>query len=120
MPACLKTDAIDRAFDFRNSDNLLDLLAQRGVLAQIDDLAAKALGLLEPLRNHVAHDDAGRAEQLTAGRTRKSYWPAASHVHDGPRPYSGCYGAMKTGRHNIRKQRQIADLLHSASFFRQP
>src|SRR6266516_6544371 len=54
MPVRFKTDAIDGAFDFGNSDDLLDLLAQRRILAQIDDLASIALGLLEAFRNHVA------------------------------------------------------------------
>src|SRR6266542_1173762 len=60
----LEPDAIHRALDFRDPDDLFDLLTERGVLTQVDYFTAKALGLLEPLRNHVADNHDRSAEQL--------------------------------------------------------
>ena len=67
VAARFEADAIDGAIHFRHADDLLDLLGQRGVLAEVDRLAAEALGLREPLGDHVADDDHGRAQQM-AGR----------------------------------------------------
>src|ERR1039457_505191 len=67
VAARLKAHAIDRALHFWNSDDLLNLLGKHGVFPQVDDLAAEAFCLRQPLGNHVADDHARRAEQLAAG-----------------------------------------------------
>ena len=76
MAAGFEAHAIHRAIDFRHAQDLLDLLAQRGVLAQIHSFAAEALGLREPLGNHVADDDDRRAQQMSRRRAGQADRPA--------------------------------------------
>ena len=64
----LEADAIDRRIHHRVAHDLLDLLGERSILLQVDGFAAEALGLRQPLRNHVADDHHGRAQQLAGCR----------------------------------------------------
>ncbi len=89
VPASLKPDAIDRRIHFRRPDDLRDLLGQRSVLLQIDGFAAEALGLRQPLRNHVADDHHGRAQQVAGRRAGQSDRARARDIDDRsrfPRP----------------------------------
>src|ERR1022692_1744893 len=67
VAARLKAHAIDCALHFWNSDDLLNLLGKRGVFPQIDNLAAEAFCLRQPLGNHVADDQRRRDEQMAGG-----------------------------------------------------
>ena len=49
VTARLEADAVDRASTSGSPDDLLDLLGQRGVLGEVDGLAAEALRLREAL-----------------------------------------------------------------------
>src|SRR6218665_2933601 len=60
-----KTHAIHGAIYFRNARNRLDLLGKRGFLFQVDYFATKTCRLRQPLVNHIAHNDHGRAHQTT-------------------------------------------------------
>src|SRR6218665_3531164 len=68
-----KTHAIHGAIYFRNARNRLDLLGKRGFLFQVDYFAAKTCRLRQPLVNHIAHNDHGRAQQMTRRRTNQSH-----------------------------------------------
>ena len=59
-----EANTIDRAFDFGNPDDLLDLLRERAALARVYCLAAEAFRLREPFWNYVADDHTGHAQQL--------------------------------------------------------
>src|ERR1035438_9235968 len=52
----LKADTVHRRVHHRLVQNLLYLLGQRGILAEIDDFATEAPCLRETLRNHIAHN----------------------------------------------------------------
>ena len=69
MTAGLETDAVHRLIHLGLADDLLDLLAEGGVLAQVHRLAAEAARLLQPFGNQVADDDDRSAQQLRAGGT---------------------------------------------------
>jgi len=51
VTVCFESDAVYRAIHDLLAQNLLDLLRERGLLAQVDHFAAKALGLGQTLRN---------------------------------------------------------------------
>ena len=80
-----EADAIHRAVHHRLAEDLLDLLGQRGILAEIDDFAAEALRLRQTLRNHVADDDHGRAQQLSCRRAGQTHRARARDVDGGAR-----------------------------------
>ena len=59
-----ESNAIDAAIYFRRAGDLCDALAKRNFIAEIDNFAAKTLGLLQAFGNHVADDYDSRAQQL--------------------------------------------------------
>ena len=63
MAARLESDRVDGGVDLGHAEDLLDLIL-RVALRDVDRLAAEAARLLEPLRDQVADDHDGRAEQL--------------------------------------------------------
>ena len=63
MAARLEADGVDGAVHLRDAEDLLDLVL--GIaLGDVDRLAAERACLLEPLRNQVADDHDGGAQEL--------------------------------------------------------
>ena len=67
-PEAVREITIAQAVNEALAEELLDLLGQRSVLAEIDGFATEALGLRQPLRNHVADDHHRRAQQVARRR----------------------------------------------------
>jgi len=84
MALGLEADGVDRRVDHRLPDDLLDLVAQRRVLGQIDRLAAEALGLRQPRGVHVTDDHHRRAQQLRRVGGREADRARAGDVHRRP------------------------------------
>ena len=108
----LEADGVDRRVDHRLPDDLLDLVAQRGVLGQVDRLAAEAPGLRQPIAVHVTDDHDGGAEQLCGMRRREADRARAGDVHRRSGRHACRHAAVVAGREDVRQHRQVEDLLH--------
>ena len=88
MAASFEADAIDRAIDFGNPQDLRNLIAQEASFGDVDGFAAETLRLRQPLGDQVAHDHNRCAQQLRGSRASQTNRPGASYVHDGTGAYS--------------------------------
>jgi hypothetical protein len=79
--------------------------------AEVDRLAAERLGLSEALRDHVADDDARRAEQVARCGRGEADGAGARDVHDRAGLHARLDGAVEAGGEDVRQQRQVLDLL---------
>eukprot|EP01052_Picozoa_sp_SAG31_P035475 SAG31_NODE_4286_length_3378_cov_6.692894_1_plen_513_part_00 len=79
--------------------------------AEVDRLAAERLGLSEALRDHVADDDARRAEQVARCGRGEADGASARDVHDRAGLHARLDGAVEAGGEDVRQQRQVLDLL---------
>lgn len=110
MAAGFEADAIDGAIDFRDADDLGDLVGETGALFEVDDFATEALCLGEAFVDHVADDDAGRTEELATDGAGEADRAGASDIDNGAGADARGDGAMEAGGEDVAKQGEIADL----------
>ena len=111
-PLGLEADAVDRAIDFRNAQDVGDEFAQPIVLGEVDRLEADVLGMGEPLLIHVADQHDSRAKNARGRGGREPDRPCAGDVDCRSDAHLGGDGAVESGRQDIGQAGQVADLLH--------
>ena len=97
----LETDAIDRAIHLRHAQDLLDLLGQRGVFAQIDRFAAEALGLLSRSGIMSPTITTAAPKRWHAAAQARPTGPAAGHVDRRAGPDAGRDRAVIAGGEDV-------------------
>ena len=110
-PRASKPTASTAASTSGDAEDLLDLVL-RVALGDVDGLAAEAAGLGEALRDEVADDDDGGAQQLRAGRGGEADRARAGDVDGRAGPDAGGDAAVVAGREDVGQHRQVEDLLH--------
>ena len=75
-----EADAIHCAVHLWNFEDLGNLIADRGILGDIDGLAPKTPGLRQPLGDEVAYNHDGGSQQLARGRAGEPNRTCAGNV----------------------------------------
>ncbi len=118
VAAGLETDGVDAAVDFRDAEDLLDLLG-RAALGQVDGFAAEAARLRQAVLVQVADDHDGGTQQLGAGRRGQAHGAGAGDVDGGSDADAGGDGAVEAGREDVREHGQVHDLLQGLVLVRE-
>src|SRR5450755_2884565 len=103
VAAGLKADTVHAAIHFRRASDLCDPISQRSLLAEVDNLTAETLGLLQTLRNHIANNDDRGSQQMASCRAGETDWACASDINGRAGTDARRNGAMITGRKDVRK-----------------
>ena len=82
-PRGLEAHRVDAAVDFRNAQDLLDLLS-RPALGEVNGLAAEAACLCEPLLVQVANDHCRGTQQVGARGSSEADGACTRNVDGGP------------------------------------
>jgi len=77
---CFEANAVDRAIDFWNAQDVGDEFAQAIVLGKVDRLEANAFGMGEPLLVHVSDQHRRGSKNLRGRRGREADGPRAGDV----------------------------------------